>query len=53
MVAGNVKCCTVVLTMDRVIWLDMRKVRVEAEAAYGSYIPSVMVGQYIGNSTGA
>ena len=43
--AGKAECCTVVLTMIRVIWRKLRKVRVEAETAYGSDNPMEMVGQ--------
>ena len=45
--AGKVECWTVVLTMVRVIWRELRKVRVEAETAYGSENPTEMVGQYL------
>ena len=38
---------TMVLTMVRVIFQDLRKVRVEAETAYGSDTPSVMVGNIV------
>ena len=34
-----------VLTMLRVIWRELGKVRVEAETAYGSDILSVIVGK--------
>ena len=33
---GKSECCTVVLMMVRVVWRDIRKVRVEEETAYVS-----------------
>ena len=38
---------TVVLTVVRVIWRELRKVRVEAETAYVSEKLAEMVGQYL------
>ena len=35
-----------VLTMVREIWIQLRKVRVELDTAYGSEYTVVMVGQY-------
>ena len=43
---GKSECFTVVLTVVRVIWCDLRKVLVEAETAYGSDTPEGMVRQY-------
>ena len=40
-------CWTVFLTMIRVIWRELRKVREEAETAYGSEKPTDMVGKYL------
>ena len=34
--AGKTECWAVVLTMVRVIWRELSKVRVEADAVYGS-----------------
>ena len=45
--AGKAECWTIVLTMVQVIWRDLRKVRVEAEMAYGSENPTEMVGKYL------
>ena len=47
MAAVRSECWTVVITMVRVIWRDLRKVRVEAETAYFSEAPAVMVNQYL------
>ena len=47
MAAGIEECCTVVLTMVRVIWRELRKVRVEAETSYGLETHAVKVGQYL------
>ena len=47
MAAGKAECCTVVLTMVRVICRELRKVRVEAETAYGLETPAMKVGQYL------
>ena len=44
---GKEECWTVGLTMMRVIWQDLRKVRVESETLYGSDDQKVMVGQYL------
>ena len=53
MAAGIEECCTVVLTMVRVIWRELRKVRVEAETSYGLETHAVKVGQYLwGNLAG-
>ena len=45
MASGKAECWTVVLTVVRVIWRNLRKVMVEVEMAYGSGIPLVMVGK--------
>ena len=45
--AGGEECWTVALKAMRVIWRELRKVRVEPETAYGSADNVVMVGQYI------
>ena len=47
MAAVKAKCWMVLITMVRIIWRDIRKVRVEVETAYGYDNPSVMVGQYL------
>ena len=47
MEVGKVECWTVVITMVRIIWRDLREVRVEAETEYGSDTPLVMVGKYL------
>ena len=43
---GRAYYWTVVLTMIRVIWRELRKVRVKSETAYGSEENVVVVGQY-------
>ena len=45
--AGKEECWIVVITLVRVIWRELRKLRVEAETAYGSETPAVMAGQYL------
>ena len=45
--AYKVECWTVVLTMVRLKWRELRKFRVEAETEYGSDDPIKMVGQCI------
>ena len=45
--ARIVELCTVVLTMMRFIWRELRKVQVESETAYGSAYNVVMVGRYL------
>ena len=42
---GKVECWTLVLTIVRVVWRELPKVRVEAGKAYGPKNPSEMVGQ--------
>ena len=42
--AGKEECWTLVLTMVRVIWRELRKVRLVAEMAYGSDNLTEMVG---------
>lgn len=46
---GKAECWTVVLTMLRVVWRELRKVRVVAESAYAysDSNPALMVGQYL------
>ena len=43
--AGKAECWTLVLTMVRVIWRGLIKVRVEEETVYGSENPLDMVGK--------
>ena len=45
--AGGAEIWTLVLTMVRVIWRELRKLQVELETAYGSGDNLVMVGQYL------
>ena len=50
---GKAECWTVVITMVRVIWKERRKVRVEAETAYGSENQTEKVGTIpLGDPTG-
>ena len=42
--SGKAECWAVVLTMVRGIWMDLRKVSVLSETAYGSEYQSLMVG---------
>ena len=42
--AGEAECWTVVLTVTRIIWRELQKVRVESETAYGLAENVVMVG---------
>ena len=46
-VAGKSECWTVVFTVVRVIWRDIRKFRVEEEMVYGSDKRSEMAAQYL------
>ena len=44
---GRADLWTMVLPMVRVIWMDLGKVRLEAETDYGSKTPAVIVGHYL------
>ena len=46
-VTRKAECWTLVLTIVRVIWRKLKKVRLEAKTEYGSDNPSEMVGQYL------
>ena len=45
--SGKSECCTVVITMVRVIWRDLIEVRVESYTFYGSNNPTEMMVQYL------
>ena len=44
MEAGKTECWTTAIIVVRIIWQDLRNIKVEAETSYGSDIMSVMVG---------
>ena len=45
--AGRAYCFILVLTMMRVIWRDLRKVRLESEMSYGRGDNVVIIFQYL------
>ena len=47
MAAGKEKFCTELITMVRVIWMELRKFRVEADTACVSDNLSEVVGKYL------
>ena len=48
--SGRAECWSVVLTMMRVLWRELRKVRVDSETMYGSGDNMVMEVQYLWNT---